>query len=51
MTISNISSKGTKPVVTKFHIESLGVEETKMCLNCPGHMINMVTMPIYDKSL
>ena len=51
MTISNISSKATKPVVTKLHLESPGVEETKICSSHPGHMTNMVTMPVYDKSL
>ena len=51
MTISNRSSKASKPMVTKLHLESPGVEETKICSNRPGHMTNTVTMPVYDKSL
>ena len=31
MTISSILLKAAKAVVTKCHIESLGVEETKIC--------------------
>ena len=51
MTISNISSKATMLMVTKLYLESPGVEETKICSSRPGHMTNMVTMPVYDKSL
>ena len=51
MTISNISSKAAEAVVTKFHIESLGVGKTKICLKRQCHMINMVTRLIYGKSL
>ena len=31
MTILNISSKATEPIVTKFHEEPPGVEEAKVC--------------------
>ena len=50
MTISNISSKATGPVVTKFHVEPPGTEWTKMCSNRPGHMTGMATAPIYGKT-
>ena len=51
MIMSNISSKFTQPIITKFHIEPPEVEETKICSNCPGHMTNMATMPLYCKKL
>ena len=50
MTVSNISSKATEPIVTKFHVEPPGAEGMKICSNCPGHMINMATTPIYGKN-
>ena len=31
MTISNISSEATGPIVTKFNVESSGAEGTKIC--------------------
>ena len=40
MTISNIISKATGQVVTRFWVEPLGAEGTKT---------NMVAMPVYDK--
>ena len=43
--------KTTNPIVTTFHIETPGIEETKICSNHPGHIINMATTPIYDKNL
>ena len=46
MTMTNSSSKATKPIVT-FHIEPPGVEETKICSDCLGHTTNMASMPIY----
>ena len=49
LTISNSSSKATRSVVTLFHTEPRGVEETKICSNHPGHMTNMATTPIYGK--
>ena len=51
MTISNISSKATGPVVTKFHIELPLAERRKVCSNSPGHMTNMAAMPVHGKSL
>ena len=46
----NMSSKATGPVETKFHKETPGMEETKICSNTPGHMINMFCMTIYGKN-
>ena len=43
--------KATKPIVTKFHFEPQGMEETKICSNLPCHMSSMATMPIYIKSV
>ena len=40
----------TMPIVT-FHILPPEVRGTKNCSNCPGHMTNMGTMPIYGKNL
>ena len=51
MTISNISSKATGPVVTKFRVEPPGAEGTKICLNRLGYMIKIATMPKNGKSL
>ena len=48
--ISNIYSKPTRPVETKFHVEPPRVEETEICSNHPGHMITMAAKPIYGKS-
>ena len=36
ITLSNMFSKLTKPIVTKFHVKSPGVDETKICSNRPG---------------
>ena len=33
------------------HIEPRGVEETKLCLDCSGHMTNMATHPDMVKTL
>ena len=46
MTTSNISSKATGPVVTKFHIELLGLRE-----NSPGQVTNMAAMPVHGNEL
>ena len=43
--------KATLPIVTKFHIKPQRVEETTYYPNRPGHMINIVAMPIYGKNL
>ena len=41
----NIGSKATGPVETQFHAEPLGVEETEICSNLPGHMTSMAATP------
>ena len=51
MTVSIISSKATKPNVTKFHVEPPGAEGMKIYTNPQGRMTNMATMPIYVKNL
>ena len=51
LSISNISSKATGPVETKFHVEPPWVEETKICSNSPGHMTSIATKNIYGKNL
>ena len=35
--------KVTNLIVTKFHMEPPGVEETKICSNRPSHMTMMAT--------
>ena len=47
MTISNLSSKASKPIVTKFHAEPPGAEEAKICSNSPCYMTKMAAVPIY----
>ena len=47
-TVSNISTKASWPVDTKFHIEPPGIWETKILPSEPGHMTNMAAMPIHD---
>ena len=47
MAISNISSKATWPIVTKFHIELSWADGRKVCTNRPGHMTNMAAMPVH----
>ena len=51
MTISNISSEVTGPILDKFNVWLSGSEEIKVCLNDPGHMTNVVVMPIDSKNL
>ena len=51
MAVSNIFSKATGPIVTKFHIKLPLAEGTKLCLNSPCHMTNMAAMPVHGKSL
>ena len=46
---NNFPSETTGPIVTKSHMLPPGVEGTKICSKSPGHMINMVIMPIYGK--
>ena len=51
MTIANIFSKATGPVVTKFHVEPPGAEGMKICPNCSGHMTIMAAIPVHGKNL
>ena len=51
-TISNdFSSETTRPIVTKFHMQPLGILGTKSCSNDLGHTTKMAAMPIYGKNL
>ena len=50
MTVSNITSKATGPVLTKFDKKPSGFEGMKICSDRPGHMTNMAATPIYGKS-
>ena len=47
MTVSNISSKATRPIVTQAHLEPPGADGMKICSNRIVHMINMATTPIW----
>ena len=51
MSVSNISSKATGPIVTKFHVAPPGAEGMKICSNLPGHMTSMATASICGKNL
>ena len=51
MTVLNICSDATGPVVAKFNIEPLWSEGTKICKNGPSHMTNMVAIPVDSKNL
>ena len=51
MTISIISSEATEPIVNKFNVEPSGAEGTNIFQNSPGHMTNMVAMPVDSKNL
>ena len=51
MTILNISSKATGPIVTESHVDPPGADCTKICSNRIVHMTNMATTPIYGKIL
>ena len=50
MTISNISSEATWPVVTKFNEEASGAEGTKL-LSRSSNKTNMVAMRVDRKNL
>ena len=51
-TISNIFSSETAwPIKAKFYVEPPWEGGTKVCINGPGHMTKMATMPIYGKNL
>ena len=51
MTIANIFSKATVPVITEFYVEPPGAEGMKIRPNCSGHMTIMAAMPIHGKKL
>ena len=51
MTVSNIFSKATGPIVTKFHVEPPWAGETKICSNHSSRLACMATMPIYGNNL
>ena len=51
MTISNVSSIATGPIVTKSHLEPPGAEEMKICSNCIIHMTNMANTSLYSENL
>ena len=51
MTVLNISSEATGPIVTKSHLEPPGADGTKICSNRIDHMTNMATTTIYGKIL
>ena len=48
--ISNVSSEAPGPIITKFYVEPSGAERTKACSNGPGHMTNMMAMPVDRKT-
>ena len=49
---SNIFSSETSwPIKAKFYVEPPWEGGTKVCINGPGHMTKMATMPIYGKNL
>ena len=50
MTISNITSNATAPIVTESHLEPPGADGTKIYSNRIVHMNNMATTPIMVKS-
>ena len=51
-TFSNIFSSETAwPIKAKFYVEPPWEGGTKDCINGPGHMTKMATMPIYGKNL
>ena len=45
---SDMSSKATGPIVTKFHVEPPRAEGTKICSNSPDDITNM---DLYGKNL
>ena len=51
-TFSNVFSSETAwPIKAKFYVEPPWEGGTKVCINGPGHMTKMATMPIYGKNL
>ena len=52
ITFSNVFSSETAwPIKAKFYVEPPWEGGTKVCINGPGHMTKMATMPIYGKNL
>ena len=51
MTISNVSSIATGPIVTKSHLEPPGAEGMKICSNCIIHMTNMANTSLDGENL
>ena len=45
------SSETALPIKAKFYVEPPWEGGTKVCINGPGHMTKMATMPIYGKNL
>ena len=39
------------PIKAKFYVEPPWEGGTKVCINGPGHMTKMATMPVYGKNL
>ena len=51
-TISNVfSSEIARPIKAKLYVEPPWEGGTIVCINGPGHMTKMATMPIYGKNL
>ena len=49
---SNVFSSETAwPIKAKFYVEPPWEGGTNVCINGPGHMTKMATMPIYGKNL
>ena len=48
---SNDFSETAGPISVKFHIQHPGSGRLKICLNGPGLMAKVATMPIYGKNL
>ena len=50
--IPNIFSSETAwPIKSRFHVEPPWAWETEVCINGPGNMTEIATMPIYGKNL
>ena len=47
----HFSSETAWPIKAKFYVEPPWEGGTKVCINGPGHMTKMATMPIYGKNL
>ena len=51
MTISNVPSKATGPIVTESHLGPPGAEGMKICSNGIIHMTNMANTSLYGENL